>query len=373
MISWPMVTGIGTLLLAGVTAWMAIATWRMGSYTQKSVDLEQKALDASRDSARAAWAAIEHQKDILLPALHLDVGTAVAEVPMDGQGWRFVRDGRVTLTLQNQGAGPAFVCEITTRGEFDRSAVSALPVRRAILGAGQCMTDQLAASNLPEDGRMSSLSIWYTDVHHRAFRAQWVLQYAKRFRDVPDALAVRVVWRTHKAVDQLPDPASDVGPRPPFAPNDVRFVENGKPVPHDTQTITPVWFTEAARAVAQTVVLEGHSITGDRKLWVQDMAFWIATTPWPQFTVTVDGFPSIVLALEPSDGFVMAAAWPALLDPADYPAGYTGDLPPPRPRAVDQRSDHGRYGLVISPKAVDDVRTLYQAVFDAVQEALRTL
>ncbi len=144
-----------------VTAWMAYSTKQMARQTKDSVAVERDAMDRAKDS--------------LMPILHAE--WHALDPSDDNSGFM--------LQVFNQGVGPAFIHEITTREEVDLHHLYRSILRSTIVRAGTTAQETFgrsAAIRVNKD-LMSSLSIWYTDVYGRWYRTRIIVQYPRSYAE----------------------------------------------------------------------------------------------------------------------------------------------------------------------------------------------
>lgn len=336
------------------TALAAVATWRMALSTKGLAT-------ATQSSVKTADKAFEREKDALLPVLQLtwsldEETTARDNVPFH-------------LTVNNVGVGPAFIREITVRNEVNRPAVYQSALRRAIVPPGEFRDGEVERDPgyVIAGSRLSSVSVWYQDVYERWYRSRLLFRYEQSAQG-----AAKKVVRLFEEFSRLSDPppyAWDTG-RDPRPANYVGLAEAGRCIPWNPSQVGQEWHTLEALAIARSIELLGQAVCGGRALAIKDMGFWLDTA-WPQFTIEVnDHFPLALVVRSigsntpsPKDITVLATGQ----FPSDWFASLPAHLPPGLPDL-----DWSQFGLLLGPKAQDQLWDLYQTIRLAVEERIAT-
>ena len=182
-----MIFGISYGILASIAAAvasgaMAFFTYRLGSTTHAL------AIETKR-SVKAEVESVERAKDALMPMLRFQI-----TVFPPGQEPAIERDkllnvlteghfASYVVTVENIGTGPGFLQEVTTRDEVDVSEAYGSPLRTAIIRVGETARFPIRGNQQrsfrSDYDRVSSWSLWYTDVYARWYRSRIVVLYSR--------------------------------------------------------------------------------------------------------------------------------------------------------------------------------------------------
>lgn len=258
---------------AAVTAGMAVSTQRMAKATIENQATQEKT--------------IERMKDAQMPVLMIEVEL---EVETEKSGLEIV------ITVVNQGSGVAFVKDISTRREINGGSLYYCPLRNALIGVGQTVTERT-----PVDGQhpipgqweaVSSMSLWYTDVYGRWYRSRVVFKYPQS-RNVKTH-ATEVLFREHFPHIPVRSFVHDF-----WAVSDnIHDCEMGNVVPFIAGP-SVLWKVGSIAPVTKDEYL-GNELTHGRPMRILDYSFWV--NAYPLFRVQVGSYPVWLIGQQDDDG-----------------------------------------------------------------------
>lgn len=299
---------------------MAIFTWRLARETRELATDTGKAIQAEVEGT-------ERAKDALMPVLRFKVfvyppgnepaivGSKLINVLTEGQFASYV------VSVENVGSGPGFLQEVTTRDEVDVSDVYTSSLRTAVIGVGET-TDFPVRGNSQrsfrsDSDRVSSWSLWYTDVYGRWYRSREVVLY---LRNAPDPPSQPTEASTLCRELYGPTQASMVASYGSSTEDSyvMRF-EHGVMHPG---ILPREWYTLRAAALLTGEVMRGCAATQGQAFTILDMGFWLHER-YPVFTVQVGDHPPFVIGkrrdenkdkivLRDAKGFTEAAIYGAV-------------------------------------------------------------
>lgn len=321
---------------------MVIFTARMAKSTKKMAEATYSTVSAEQSS-------IEQAKDALMPIV--DIEWFIQYPKESGPSNQNFR-----LMLRNYGSGPAFIREVTPRNEVALSSLYHSQIRQTILQPkGKCVVELQGEPTIRVGytEEISSLSIWYTDVYGRWFRARLVVKYPRREHTQADMwIATTVMFR--EFLKDIPQPTFSYGDSDNRYPaNFIGSFELGRVVP--ASILTAEWYTLQTYQKIQGLRIEGTEVTHNQPLLIRDISYWLMT-PYPAFTLQIGQYPPFVLGVEQwnDDPFK-----PFILSPDKYANIRFG--PSPSVANVD-KVPLEKWGLQNSNRATEEVIGMYRYV-----------
>lgn len=259
---------------AAVTAWMAVSTQRMAKATKENQETQEKT--------------IERMKDAQMPVLMIEVGV---EVETEKNGLEIV------ITVVNQGSGAAFVKDISTRSEINGGSLYYCPLRNALIGVGQTVTERT-----PVDGRhtipthfevVSSISLWYADVYGRWYRSRVIFKYPQN-NEVKEMHATKVLFREYFPHIPARSFVHDLW----AAEDNIHDCEMGSMVPFNFEPAI-LWKVGSIAPVTKDEY-PGNELTQYRPIRIRNYSFWV--NAYPLFRVQVGSYPAWLIGQRDGSG-----------------------------------------------------------------------
>ncbi len=152
-----------TLLLAGATVWLAVATWRMASITKASFDLESRPYFAFKD---------------FLFKFHLEKPTQESEPPTKGIvriGLKFRNPGRVLIHYEVKTIRITFSGATADNPKFESMGATIYPNDETVFWYGAIPNIDL--STMPKTGIVEYEVEYYAIEKKQIFKSSRKIQY----------------------------------------------------------------------------------------------------------------------------------------------------------------------------------------------------